>query len=89
MTDTTLRRIAQIMETFLDDPSLQNAGTLEVALDPLAEGDHPDASYYEDLSGSLAQYRPEGGEGLYAREEMLRVVQRARDRLRASLKSEG
>ena len=89
MTERTLRTIAQIMETFLDDPSLQNAQALEVALDPLADGDHPDAAYYDDLSSSLAQYRPEGGEGLYAREEMLRMVQRARDKLRASVQSEG
>lgn len=73
-------RVIACMDAFLQDPSLPNAQALEVALDDLRRG--PGGDYYGDLGDALAQYRPEGGEHLYSRSDLVPWVERARKRFR-------
>ena len=63
--------IRSSMLTFLRDPSIANADALRLAIEVLARGERADAWFFADLASDLANYRPDGGELLFARREML------------------
>lgn len=66
------------MREFLADPSVENAKQLESALDPfVGVPDYGPIVVY--LFSKLDKYRPDGGEGLYGREDLIPAIKAALD----------